>query len=257
MSTDETSKQFYKNNAQKYTDHVRDPKDSIYHAYYEKPAMYSLLPDLKGKTVLSIGCGSGEDSHYLKKSGAEKSIGIDLTEELINIAKDSYKDCEFHVMDMEKLDFSDKSFDFVYSSLAIHYLENWEEVLKKVHRMLKKNSNFLFSCGHPVRFAMDSFVENGAYVKRLEITKNISTKELAFTGNYLEKRKVHDALGPNTANIWSMPIGDITKMITSAGFVIQEMVEPRPLEGMRDVDLKTYEQLSKMPEFIIFKLLKL
>jgi ubiquinone/menaquinone biosynthesis C-methylase UbiE len=67
MSTDEKSIKYYKENAQKYTDHVRDPKSSVYHSYYEKPAMYALLPDVKNKKVLSVGCGSGEDSKYLKK----------------------------------------------------------------------------------------------------------------------------------------------------------------------------------------------
>lgn len=157
MSTDDKSIQFYKTNAEEYTAHVRNPKDSVYHAYYEKPAMYALLPDLKGKTVLSVGCGSGEDSIYLKRQGAEKSVGIDLIEELINIAKNSYPECEFHVMNMEKLDFPDASFDFAYSSLAIHYVEDWENVFKQIYKILKPNSYFLVSCGHPVRFAMDNY----------------------------------------------------------------------------------------------------
>lgn len=156
MSTDDYSKEYYKNNAQKYTDHVRNPKDSVYHAYYEKPAMYALLPDLNGIDVLSIGCGSGEDSIYLKNQGAKRSVGIDLTIELIDIAEQSYPDCEFVVMDMEQLDFPDESFDFTYSSLAIHYVEDWENVFNRVYKLLKPNSYFLFSCGHPVRFAMDN-----------------------------------------------------------------------------------------------------
>ncbi len=256
MSTDEKSLKYYKENAQKYTDHVRNSKNSVYHSYYEKPAMYALLPDVKGQTVLSIGCGSGEDSKYLKDKGAEKSIGIDITKELIDIAKNSYKDCEFHVMDMEVIDFPDESFDFVYSSLAIHYIENWENVFRNAYRILKKNSNFLFSCNHPVRFAMDSFTENNMWVRRLEISKNISTNELSFSGNYLEKRKINDVLGKDTVNAWSMPIGDITKMITNAGFVIESIIEPRPLEEMKSIDPNAYLKLSKIPEFIIFKLLK-
>ncbi len=107
MSIDDKSIKFYKTKAKEYAAHVRNPKASVYHAYYEKPAMYALLPDLKGKTVLSVGCGSGEDSIYLKRHGAAKSVGIDITGELIAVAKDSYPECEFHVMNMEKLDFPD------------------------------------------------------------------------------------------------------------------------------------------------------
>ena len=125
MSINKNTISFYDKNAKKYTKHVRNPNDSIYHSYYEKPAMYALLPNLKGKKVLSLGCGSGEDSNYLKKMGAINSIGVDISKELIKIAKNSYKDCDFRVMDMEKLSFSNKFFNFIYSSIAIHYVEYW------------------------------------------------------------------------------------------------------------------------------------
>lgn len=87
MPTDPKTLDWYNEHAQGYADHVRNPDDSVYHSLYEKPAMYALLPDLSGKSVLSLGCGSGEDSAYLKKQGAAKSIGIDLSPALIEIAK--------------------------------------------------------------------------------------------------------------------------------------------------------------------------
>lgn len=257
MSTDEKSINFYKTKAADYAAHVRNPKDSVYHAYYEKPAMYALLPDLSGKTVLSVGCGSGEDSIYLKRQGAEKSIGIDLTPELIDIAKDSYPECDFRVMNMEKLDFADEMFDLAYSSLAIHYVEDWNKVFKEVYRVLKPDSSFLFSCGHPVRFSMDSRDNDEYEIIKLEILKNKDTKELSFTGDYLAKRKIINALGKDTANTWSMPVGDIANAATEAGFLIEKITEPRVLEELKDIDLKTYQRLSKIPEFIIFKLKKI
>ncbi len=63
MSTDYKSISWYEENAEGYTKHVRDPKDSIYHSLYEKPAMYQAIPDIKDKQVISLGCGSGEDSN--------------------------------------------------------------------------------------------------------------------------------------------------------------------------------------------------
>ena len=78
MSNNKKSIDWYNDNAIFYTDHVRSPKESIYHSYYEKPAMYNALPNLKGKKVLSLGCGSGEDSHYLKNMFDIKLIIIIL-----------------------------------------------------------------------------------------------------------------------------------------------------------------------------------
>lgn len=257
MSTDEQSRKFYKEKAKEYRDHVRNPLDSVYHSFYEKPAMYGLLPDLKGKTVLSVGCGSGEDSTYLKKQGATRSVGIDLSDELIDIASSSYPECEFKVMDMEHIDFPDQFFDFVYSSLAIHYVDDWKNVFFSINRILKTGGNFLFSCGHPVKFSMTEIgAPDGFSLSKLEVLKNETTKELKITGDYLLKRRIMNALGKKTANIWVMPLSDIVKDAISAGFVVEDLVEPRPLETLKQVDPQTYYRLSKIPEFVIFKLLK-
>jgi hypothetical protein len=62
-----------------YDAHVSDPADSPLHAYYEKPAMRAELPDLTDLSVLSIGCGSGADAHWLKEHGAGSVSGADGT----------------------------------------------------------------------------------------------------------------------------------------------------------------------------------
>lgn len=219
--------------------------------------MYALLPNVKDKTVLSIGCGSGEDSIYLKRQGARRSVGIDLSDELIGIAKRSYPECEFHVMDMEHIDLPDRSFDFVYSSLAIHYIQNWSKVFAHVFRLLKPNSSFLFSCGHPLRFAMDDNGSDKYFTRTLQIREDTDTREVTIMGDYFATRKTIDALGKDTANTWTMPIGDIATKATDEGFLIERLVDPRPLDSLKEIDPQTYYRLSKIPEFIIFKLKKI
>ena len=257
MSTDKKTQTWYEENAKSYAEHVRNPEDSLYHAYYEKPAMYGLLPDLKGKTVLSLGCGSGEDSNYLKQQGAEESIGIDLSKGLILIAEESYRDCKFYVMDMEKLDFEDKSFDFVYSSLAIHYLEDWTAVLKEVNRVLKPGSHFLFSCAHPVRTAMVSENTGNEQITELEIRKDTLTRKRRIKGDYVHARKISNIFGKDSVNTWHHSFESISEAAYAAGFTIERIVSPVPNDQMRVLKPEVCKQLDKVPEFVIFKLLKL
>lgn len=257
MSTDKKTAEWYEQNAAKYAGNVRDPKFTPYHAYYEKPAMYALLPELNGKAVLSIGCGSGEDSAYLKKVGAERSVGIDLSGGLIKIAQETYPECQFRVMNMEKLDFSNESFDFAYSSLAIHYVEDWGVVFKEVFRVLKPGSHFLFSVYHPLKTSMAKVPSDTHSIVRLEISKNIETKAITFTGDYLTPRKIDNAFGKDTVNAWALPLGLIAHKATSAGFLIDHIVEPQPLEGMKEVKPDSYERLKRIPEFVIMRLTKL
>lgn len=253
MSTDKRTIDWYNNNAAEYVRHVRDKNDSIYHSLYEKPAMYSLLPELSGKSVISIGCGSGEDCNQLSLKGAEVT-GIDISEGLIGIAEESYPKCQFQVMDMEKLEFDDNSFDFAYSSLAIHYLEDWTKALKEAFRILKPGSGYLFSCGHPVYSAAEHIrADDRVSEYQLVWSKDKTTETTTVIGDYVNRR----AMNFNDWICWHESIGEICSEIAAAGFVIELIHEPKPLDKMKDVAPNDYAVLTKIPNFIIFKLKKI
>ena len=46
----------------------------------EKPTMFGMLPELKGKKVLDLGCGMGEHLAYYLEQGASQVVGLDLSE---------------------------------------------------------------------------------------------------------------------------------------------------------------------------------
>ncbi len=256
MSTDKRSIEWYNQNSERYTKHVRDPNDSIFHSQYEKPAMYNALPKLNGMAVLSLGCGSGEDCLYLFKCGAKKVIGIDISSEMIKIAKSSYPECDFKEMDMEKLDFEDSSFDFVYSSLAIHYLEDWTKVFSEVYRVLKPNSYFLFSCNHPVSSAMELVKDNKDFsIRELSRTKYRKINKVDIVGNYMD-RKSSFGQGNMDVTTWHKSFGEISMEAASAGFFIANIIEPLPLPSMKELSPTSYQSMMKIPDFLILKLLK-
>ena len=58
--------------------------------FVEKPMMISMLPELEGKRILMLGCGTAEESELLSKYNPKKITGIDISEESIKIAKESY-----------------------------------------------------------------------------------------------------------------------------------------------------------------------
>lgn len=256
MSTDKRSIDWYNQNSKHYTKHVRNPDDSIYHSLYEKPAMYDLLPELGGKSVISLGCGSGEDCDYLVQQGASQVTGIDIAEGMIEIARATYPGCQFQVMDMEDLAFNDASFDFAYSSLAIHYIKDWSKVFSEVYRILKPNSFFLFSCNHPVASAMQTTKDNSEDKNRvLSVELNRHTHRAVVVGNYMHRRILEE--DPNfDVTTWHKPIGEISSEASSVGFVIANVVEPKPLPRMKELSEKDYTILQKIPGFLILKLFK-
>ncbi len=99
-----------------------------------------------GDKVLDVGCGTGNLAIAAKKITGDKGevVGIDPSSEMIGFAsKKAAKaglDIKFQTGAIEKIPFSDNSFDVVLSTLMIHHLPGDELKLKgfsEIHRVLK------------------------------------------------------------------------------------------------------------------------
>ena len=120
----------------------------------EKPQMQEMLPkDVSGMTILDLGCGAGGLSKMLSDAGAKYVLGTDISKNMINEAnKIAVKGkLEFKVMAMEEIDQIHKKFDMVVSSLAFHYVKDFEKLAKDISNLLKPNGLLVFSQEHPMR----------------------------------------------------------------------------------------------------------
>ena len=74
--------------------------------------------NLEGKTLLDVGCGTGNLLEYIKSKGINVSYtGVDILEKMIKQAKNKQLDADFHHVDIFKNNiFSDGSFDVIYAS---------------------------------------------------------------------------------------------------------------------------------------------
>ena len=106
-----------------------------------------LMPDLKGKTVLDLGCGYGWHCKYSAENGAESVTGIDISHKMLAKAKEINSDpvIEYRCAAMEDLSFEEGSFDAVISSLAFHYVRDFGELVKNIRRWLKRGGDLVFS----------------------------------------------------------------------------------------------------------------
>lgn len=128
------------------------------------------LPEGKLK-ILDVGCGSGFFTILLAKMGYEVT-GIDLTPDMVQcareLAEEEKTECSFQVMDAEKLDFSDESFDVVISRNLTWTLPHAEEAYGEWLRVLKKGGCLLnFDANYGAADARDtsSLPENHAHNK--------------------------------------------------------------------------------------------
>ncbi len=225
------------------------------HTYVEKPMMANLLPNLSHKKVLMLGCGTGEESVLLKKHEAKELVGMDQSPESIRLANETYPEHTFVLGDMHVLNFPDNSFDFVYSSLAIHYSEQPQKVYQEVYRILKSGGQFLFSVGHPVRWASEQQEIGGATSRIIGFSEN--KKNPRLYGGYLTFKKYnHHFLGDETLSFWVAPPSLHFKLLKEAGFAINDFVESRVIDACERVDDYYYKRYSEFPQFVAFLVTK-
>ena len=118
----------------------------------EWPAMCALLPDLRERNVIDLGCGFGWFCRWAREHGAARVLGLDVSENMLTRARADTADAAitYEQVDLEHLDLPEASFDLAYSSLALHYVEGLTELLASVHRALKPDGALVFSVEHPI-----------------------------------------------------------------------------------------------------------
>jgi O-antigen biosynthesis protein len=105
---------------------------------------------VQSKKVLDVACGSGYGSNILKSNGASSVVGVDISSESIEHAKQKYsgEGIRFQVGDAENL--SDyRGCDIIISFETIEHLKHPEIFLKEVARSLLPGGQFVVST--PVR----------------------------------------------------------------------------------------------------------
>lgn len=118
----------------------------------EIPIMKEILPSVKGKTILDLGCGSGDMDAYFVKNGAKCVVATDISKNMISDAKKKHNSekIDFKVLKMEKISSISEKFDIVYSSLAFHYVKDFNKLIKNIYNLLKPNGILIFSQESPL-----------------------------------------------------------------------------------------------------------
>jgi SAM-dependent methyltransferase len=121
----------------------------------EWPALRALLPDLRGLRVVDLGCGFGWFCRWAAEHGAAAVLGLDVSENMLARAAttNAGPNITYDRADLERLELAEARFDLVYSSLALHYVEDLAGLLKTVHRALAGGGHLVFSIEHPIYMA--------------------------------------------------------------------------------------------------------
>lgn len=219
--------------AEAYESHAAD---GAYNALYDRPAVLELLGNVSGRRVLDAGCGPGLYAEALLAQGAAV-VGFDQSPEMVRLARRRAGDrFDVRVHDFASpLDWlDDATFDAALLALVLHHVDDRVGALRELHRVLRPEGRLVVSTHHPTE---DWIRLGGSY----------------FTTEPIEEYW-HE--GEWHVRYWREPLEATCAAFADAEFVIERLVEPRPVAEMAERFPEYYEKLIQEPGFIAFRLRK-
>jgi ubiquinone/menaquinone biosynthesis C-methylase UbiE len=105
------------------------------------------LGDVRGKRLLDLGCGAGENSVYFAQRGAD-CVASDYSPGMVNVAlqlaANNGVKVEGKVINAMAIDYPDNSFDIVYAANLLHHIPDPMVTIQEIHRVLKPGGKMCF-----------------------------------------------------------------------------------------------------------------
>lgn len=214
----------------------------------EIPNFRKLIPDVKGKRILDLGCGYGENDKYCRELGAKDILGIDISEHMIKIAKENNNDenIKYKVMAMENINEIEEKFDIVISSLAFHYVKDYEKLINDIYNLLNDDGILIFSIDHPLRIASKfetwmkkNYTEiNGKWFVLVSDYNREGIREKEWNGVMVKK--------------YHRNFSSLINGLVNSGFKIDKILEPIPDEKAIKIIPKYINQYDR-PYFLFVR----
>jgi trans-aconitate methyltransferase len=171
--------------------------------------LLQILEPRNGERILDVGCGTGQLTAAITRSGAEV-VGLDYSPDMLANARKNFPDLTFVVGDAARFEFPEH-FDAVFSNAALHWVKDAAGAARSIAGALRPGGRFVAEFG--------------------------GKGNIASVLNALRA-----VLGPNAdqRSPWYYPsIGEYSTVLEKHGFEVRQASlfdRPTPLEGENGMD---------------------
>jgi ubiquinone/menaquinone biosynthesis C-methylase UbiE len=117
--------------------------------------LFKVLGDLRGRSVLDLACGEGYYTRHLKRSGAARVVGVDISQGMVDLARHQEErdrlGIDYVVQDVKQLEM-DETFDVIVAAYLLNYARTYDELLEMcsaITRHLKPGGRFVTVNNNP------------------------------------------------------------------------------------------------------------
>ncbi|MGM9597253.1 MAG: class I SAM-dependent methyltransferase [Eubacteriales bacterium] len=223
----------------------------------EWPCIRRMLPEIQGKDILDLGCGTGIFSFLFEQYDPARIVGIDASREMLKIATQKAKQknskADFILGDAANAAaYVQKQFDLVFSSTTTHYIPDLEALFRSIGKCLKSNGVCILSVIHPVYSAMYPIRHGERFPNDDEwVVRYLDKRQRAYIQPWIE---YNDRFENRLSTSYHYTFGDYVNAIVKSGLVIKEVEEPLPPEDWKQTSPERYDSFVETPTYMIMKL---
>lgn len=220
---------------------ARSREDSL-DRLVEWPAQRHLLGDVRGLSVLDVGCGNGSKLAELVGDGAGASVGIDVSGEFPDTPPSGLELLRGDFNDMDSMpEVVNRTFDRVLFLQSFGYAKDPVRVLRLARERLSPEGFILVSRTQPIRYAVERAERNGT-----------SLGEEYFSGGSFSYTSGWNREIALTKRAYT--ISDLLNTFSAAGLWIEVAEEPQLSEDARRRFPHKQAWMDKYLGILIFRL---
>ena len=224
-----------------------------YRNHFLMPRMLELLGDVRGRTILDVGCGEGGYARELTRRGA-RVTGVDGSGRLIEVARERASDAglkvNFLCANASRMpEAPSDSFDVAVASMSLMDVDDYEGAIAEIHRVLRPGGELLMSITHPCFQPRDARWEKDWKGER----------KFFKVDNYFKEQSWEEMLAAS----FRQPVVRRHRTLQTymaaplkRGFVLLEYIEPVPTDD-EIAKSERFRRLRRIPYFLFMSWAKL
>jgi SAM-dependent methyltransferase len=196
--------------------------------------------------VLDVGTGEGQVARAAAEAGARRVVGVDPIWAQLTVGKQRGAEVAYARAEAAALPFLTGAFDAVVACLVFEHIDDADEALAEVGRVLRPGGRFLFFLNHPLLQAPGSGW----------IDDHILEEQYWRIGPYLvEDSSLEEVEKDVFVPFVHRPLSRYVNAMAAAGLVIRRMEEPPPPPGFL-ARAAEYREAATIPRLLLLRAVK-
>lgn len=232
MENYQTIKDYYDQNAASWKKYRS--RRSFYWNSITNYINYFVTPDL---SVLDVGCGTGE---MIAALNGKRKVGIDFCQPIVNQAKESYPNIEFHCMDGQNITLTE-TFDVIVVSNLIGVVTDIEQLFVELQKVSHSRTKIIITYYNHLWEPIIKFAEWIGYKRKMPQQNWLSSVDIAnllYLSNFEAYKSNRSMLIPFKIPFVSRFVNRFISKLPLINYLsLNKFVFARPMQRVEDTNL--------------------